>query len=410
VFVAGLAILCASFVLLWACDAVQSDISQSLALALVALVAVLPEYAVDMYFTWQAGKHPEAGYAGYAIANMTGANRLLIGVGWAMICGISWLRYRRPVALDPSLRTELLFLGMATAYAFVIPLKGTLAWYDCIVFAGLYAWYMVLASRKPHGEAEPEGPAAAIMRLPVLQRRTATGILFVIAAGAILANAEPFCEGLIQSGKLFRINEFILVQWLAPVASEAPEFIVALIFAWRGRADLAIASLLSAKLNQWTLLVGMIPGVYAVAHGTLEHPLPMAAFQMQEVLLTAAQSLLGLVVLASLRFRIGEALLLFLLFAGQFAAPSAVAHGTFSFFGMPPEFMHPIFTVFYLFAAAAMFLHEPGNIARLWRGLEVYPVSAGDVSPRVVKSEQCESCRWRLAAVEAERASVGPRQ
>ena len=82
--VSGTAILGASFLLLWACDAAQADISQALALAVVALIAVLPEYAVDMYFTWQAGKHPDSDYAHYAIANMTGANRLLIGVAWGV--------------------------------------------------------------------------------------------------------------------------------------------------------------------------------------------------------------------------------------------------------------------------------------------------------------------------------------
>ncbi|MBF0529043.1 MAG: sodium:calcium antiporter, partial [Deltaproteobacteria bacterium] len=47
--IVGLAILAASFILMWACDAAQSDIPQTLALAIVALVAILPEYAVDMY-------------------------------------------------------------------------------------------------------------------------------------------------------------------------------------------------------------------------------------------------------------------------------------------------------------------------------------------------------------------------
>ena len=71
----GVAIMGAAFLLLWACDVAQADISQALALAVVALIAVLPEYAVDMYFTWNAGKHPEGNYAQYAVANMTGANR-----------------------------------------------------------------------------------------------------------------------------------------------------------------------------------------------------------------------------------------------------------------------------------------------------------------------------------------------
>ena len=143
-----------------------------------------------------------------------------------------------------------------------------------------------------------EGPAELIARLPRRPPPPRDTALFLFAGGAILANAEPFCEGLIGTGKVLHINEFLLVQWLAPIASEAPEFIVALVFAWRGQAGLALGSLLSAKLNQWTLLVGMIPGVFAVSHGTLAHPIPMGDFQMHEILLTAAQSLLGVVMLA----------------------------------------------------------------------------------------------------------------
>ena len=75
---AGLAILGASFLLTWACEVAQLDIPQAVAVAVVAFIAVLPEYAVDMYFTWMAGQHPESAYSHYAIANMTGANRLLI--------------------------------------------------------------------------------------------------------------------------------------------------------------------------------------------------------------------------------------------------------------------------------------------------------------------------------------------
>ena len=42
-----------------------------------------------------------------------------------------------------------------------------------------------------------------------------------------LAAAEPFAEGLVQTGETLGIDEFLLVQWLAPLASEAPEFLVA---------------------------------------------------------------------------------------------------------------------------------------------------------------------------------------
>ena len=67
----------------WAAEAFEKDVSQALALALLALIAVLPEYAVDMVFAWKAASDPTQ--AAYAVANMTGANRLLIGIGWSAI-------------------------------------------------------------------------------------------------------------------------------------------------------------------------------------------------------------------------------------------------------------------------------------------------------------------------------------
>jgi cation:H+ antiporter len=81
----GLAILGAAFLLSWAAELVQMDVSQALALAMLALIAVLPEYAVDAVFAFQAGQDPAVAQAGYAVANMTGANRLLIGLGWSLL-------------------------------------------------------------------------------------------------------------------------------------------------------------------------------------------------------------------------------------------------------------------------------------------------------------------------------------
>ncbi|MCX7018761.1 MAG: sodium:calcium antiporter [bacterium] len=370
-FVSGLAILCASFMLLWACDAAQADISQALALAVVALIAVLPEYAVDMYFTWQAGRHPDTGYAHYAIANMTGANRLLIGVAWGCIALIFWLRHRRAVRIGRDRLTELWFLALATIYAFIIPIKGALTWVDGLVFLGIYAWYLVVTAHRPCGETEAVGPAEMLTRLPVVQRRAATAGLFVFAASAILANAEPFCEGLISTGKQLHINEFLLVQWLAPIASEAPEFVVALVFAWRGQGGLALGSLLSAKLNQWTLLVGMIPGVFALSHNSLDHPIPMDAFQMNEVMLTAAQSLLAIVLLSSLRLTVGGAALLFVLFIGQLLSPLIASVYPGGFLGIDPQHMHPFFTVLYVVIAGAIILLRPRRILRLAEGRHI---------------------------------------
>lgn len=404
---AGVAILGASFLLLWACDAAQADISQTLALAVVALIAVLPEYAVDMYFTWQAGKQPDSHYAHFAIANMTGANRLLVGVAWGLIAVLFYLRHRRPVRVERERRTELLFLGLATAYALVIPFKKTLAWYDALVFLAIYGWYIYVAGRRPVCECEAEGPAEVLIRLPPRRRRLLTICLFLLAAGTILANAKPFCEGLIATGTTLGINQFLLVQWLAPIASEAPEFTVALVLAWRGKGGLALGSLLSAKLNQWTLLVGMIPAVFALSHGTLQHPIPMDQLQLNEILLTAAQSALAVVLLASMRLGLSGSLLLFGLFVGQLLSPYLTWTFPYSALHLRPEETHILFAVLYVTAAAALMLHRPGPLADLRKG--IYPVMPADAAPANataaqvedldIKGPHCHSCRYRQTAL-----------
>ncbi|SNR68113.1 cation:H+ antiporter [Humidesulfovibrio mexicanus] len=371
--ISGLAILGASFLLLWACDVAQMDIPQTLALAVVALIAVLPEYAVDMYFTWQAGQHPESDYAHYAIANMTGANRLLIGVAWSAIAGLHWFKTRRRVILDVEQRTEVLFLGMATAYAFLIPIKGSLAWYDGVVFLAMYAWYIRLASQRPCSDCELEGPAELIGALPRTRRRQATLLLFLFAAGVILANAEPFSENLVATGKVFGINEFLLVQWLAPIASEAPEFIVAIMFVLRGQAAVAMGSLISSKLNQWTLLVGMIPGVYGVSSGGFEVPLPLGPFQMHEIFLTAAQSLMAVALLASLSLGPRSALLLFCMFAGQLLSPYVVEGLNLPElpWGNGTDGLHQLFSAGYVALFAAIALAKRRDVWELRLGASV---------------------------------------
>ena len=297
--ITAVAIFSASFILTWACEVMQIDIPQAVAVALVALIAVLPEYAVDMYFTWMAGQHPESDYVHYAVANMTGANRLLIGVGWSVIILIFAFKFRKKVVIESSHKTELFFLMIATLYAVTIPLKGALNLFDSVILIGIFVWYISIIIRKPVEDEEVEGPAKVIADLPKQTRLIVTWVLFFISALVIFADAELFSESIVASGKLLGINEFLLVQWLAPIASEAPEFIVAITFALRGNAGLALGSLISSKLNQWTLLVGMIPLVYSVSSGSTNH-MPLATMQMHELLLTAAQSAFAIALIAGL--------------------------------------------------------------------------------------------------------------
>jgi cation:H+ antiporter len=326
---AGLAIFGASFMLSWAAELAQLDIPQALALALLALIAVLPEYAVDMYFAWMAGKDPK--YTAFATANMTGANRLLIGIGWAAVVFAFWLKTRKKaVQLEPSHKIEVFYLGLATLYSFFIPFKGRLDLFDAVIFIAIFVCYMRRASQSAHVEPELEGPTEVIASWGISARRWVTVGFFLLSGYTILISAEPFAEGLLATGRTFGIEEFILVQWLAPLASESPEFIVAILFALRANPGASLGTLISSKINQWTLLIGMLPVVYAISAGQIS-PMQMDERQVEELLLTAAQSLFAVAILANLSFSVGEALILFVLFGTQLLIPDPRFRYYFSF-------------------------------------------------------------------------------
>ncbi len=319
----GAAVVAAAFLLSWAAEAFQVDVSASLATAALALVAVLPEYAVDLYFSYSAGHNPT--HAPYAIANMTGSNRLLIGIGWPLVAGLAMVAARRGgrdariVRLGPARRVELACLALASVYAVVIIGARRLAWYDAAALLGLFVFYAIRVSREPRGEPELIGLAAVIGGLGARPRRALVAGLFLAAAAIVLASAEPFAEALIAGGHQLGIDEFLLVQWLAPLASEAPELLVASMLAFRGHSDTAFGTVLSSKVNQWTLLVGSLPVAYFVGGGS--GGLPLDPRQVEEMVLTASQALLGFAVLCNLELDRWEAIALLFLFLIQFALP-----------------------------------------------------------------------------------------
>jgi cation:H+ antiporter len=295
----------------------------------LALIAVLPEYAVDMYFAWQAGKDPR--YTSFAMANMTGANRLLIGVGWAAVVFTYWLKSgNKTIELESGHRNEILYLGLATVYSFVIPIKGRLDIIDAVAFIAIFILYMRAASKAEHVEPELEGPPGMIESWGESARRVFTVFFFAYSGFTIFIAAEPFAEGLLATGRTFGIEEFILVQWLAPLASESPEFIVAILFALKAQPGTSMGALLSSKVNQWTLLIGMLPVVFMVSGGRLG-PMEMDQRQVEEMFLTAAQSLFAVAILANLSFSLFEATVIFVLFATQLMFPDPIFRFYYSF-------------------------------------------------------------------------------
>ena len=298
----GLAVVGAAFMLAWAAEAAQVDISAGLSLALLALVAVLPEYAVDFVFTWKAGKHPVE-FAPDALANMTGGNQLLIGAGWSLVVLVGAYRIRQSrrgrelhnvreipasteIELERSNSVAIAFLLIATVYGLTLPPPRV--------------------ARAPVGQPHLVGPALTIGTMPTVRRRVVVAALFGAAIVTILVCAEPFAQSLVDTGRKFSIDDFVLISLIAPLASEAPELLIAGMFAWRLNADAGLGTLVSSKVNQWTLLVGTLPIVFAISSSGL-HGLPIDAIQREELFVTAAQSAFAVAVLANRRISVKEA-------------------------------------------------------------------------------------------------------
>jgi cation:H+ antiporter len=328
-FAFGGAVVAGAFVLSWISEAAELDLRGGLSIALLAVIAILPEYVVDFYFAYAAGSDPSM--ASYASANLTGANRLLLGLGWPAMAFFGYIAMRKlrdektglkhkfGVTLESDARVDLAFLVVASVIALIVPLTRQFDIFTGSALIILFALYLYRVSKQDKEEPELEGIPALVGSLPKWTRRA---FLFVAAASAafvIIVVAEPFAHSLIEAGKALKIDEFILVQWLAPLASEAPEFIIAIMFALRGKPGIGLAILVSSKVNQWTALAGSLPIGYALGGG--QGALPMDAVQVEEFTLTIAQTVFGIAILLSLHLGKMDAIALFSLFTVTLVFP-----------------------------------------------------------------------------------------
>ena len=305
----GLGIVGGAFLISWAAEAAQVDISASFAIAILALIAILPEYAVEAVLAWEAGQSyvlaSQGGQvfsAGAAVtdemervaANVTGANRLLIGLGWSAVILIFWIKRRMTLNLSGTMGLELIMLSLATTVTFLIFFMQQVHMIVGVALIAMYFVYLWISSTKEAEEPELMGPSLMIGEQSKILRRALVLGLFLYSAIVIIVAAEPFVHALVESGKGLGIDEFILIQWVAPLASESPEIIIAVLFSLRANPVAGITTLVSAEVNQLTLLVGSMVGIFSLSAGELLS-FPLNHMQSVEFLLTAAVSLFALI-------------------------------------------------------------------------------------------------------------------
>jgi cation:H+ antiporter len=234
-----------------------------------------------------------------------------------------------------------------------------------------YAWRL---SQAPAKEPDLAGVAQWIGGKPRGSRRAWVGAMFALAAIVILCTAEHFAEGLVATGGQLGVDQFVLVQWVAPLASESPELLVACLYAWRLKASDSLGALLSSKVNQWTLLVGTIPLVFALSASTTDG-LPLDTQQRFELLLTAAQSVFAVSILVNLSLTVWGATTLLVLFAVQFVA-------SFTLSTEINQLVIIVLSAVYGVLAAGQFLRKRHDTARILREGLVTPFPALSETPR----------------------------
>lgn len=335
----GVAIIAAAFFLSWATAGLEGVVPQSVALALLALIEIAPEYAVEVILAYRQQVE-------LAAASMTGANRLLLGLGWPLIMLVAFVSARRrgasftEIRLDARNAPEILFLLVASLYAFVMVVKGTFSLIDSVILILIYAGYILVALKLPppsvaaddgtgersEGNEDEEdedeiGVGARTMALTGARKWVAISGFLIVGAFILYFGAERFIDAVLQVAGGLGVSQFILIQWVAPFLSEFPESLTA--FIWAASivyARKGLGNLISSKLNQWTLLIAAIPLAYSIGAGHTA-ALQLTTQTRDELFLTAAQSLFGVVLLLTMRFGVRAAAALTALFLLQFFIP-----------------------------------------------------------------------------------------
>ncbi len=330
--------LLSAFLVAWGAEAAQFLISQGLALAILAWLQTLPEFAVEAVIAWDAGRDPERAHL--AIANLTGAIRLLLGLGWPMIYFVFATASRRrgprggvrqlpPIKLEPEHAIEVMGLVPPLLYFALVLWRQRLGWIDAAVLVALYVAYLWVLMRNPPREVEAIADAPLVSRWahgqPGWRQKAAIGGLFGVGGALLYVTAHPFLNSMIALAAVVGISQFFLVQWVAPFLSEFPEFVSTFSWARRvTRAPMALMNIVSSNINQWTILAAMIPIVYGFSH--LHHhgvwaDFPLDIAQRNELALTLLQTMLGVLLLANMEFDWIDATALFVLWAVQFTLP-----------------------------------------------------------------------------------------
>lgn len=316
----GVGLVGASFVLAWAADAGEAVFSGGLVLAVIALLAVVPEFVIETRFAYVQETE-------LVTANLTGATRLLLTGAVGLPLAVAFIaRRRRQAAASLELaaprRLELAILLITSIFAIQVVVSGKLTLLDGVILVALYAVYARRVQGTPGEQPAVLGVPAGLVSLQPRHRRPVIAALILAAGAVVVTVANPFADALLATGRSLGIDPYFLIQSAVPLASEAPEFVIVTVLVANRRPAQGLALFLASSVSQWTLAMGALPIAFFTGGGGTS--MPLDAHQQLELGFTVALTLFAVAALVSLRPERVDAVLMVGLLAIQLVYPTAL--------------------------------------------------------------------------------------
>lgn len=341
----SLAIIVGALTIGTGADLLEMVLPSGVAIAIVALLQISPEFFVEWATVKKAAADPE--FVHNAMANLYGANKLLVGFGPPLVFFVYYFfsthKKNDYIEFHQVKSFSIFVMVFAVLYNLFMYMKNSLMWYDSIALIIIYAFSITYigrseirfqASGKETDDDDPRDAEHGGLQKWLHQACRRHGVivparvylfalLFLgIGGGLLMGFAHPFLECLLEAAVAAGISTFVFIQYVAPFMSEFPEKTVAIGYAMKGREDTAMINFLSSILSQLTLLTAMVPLAFSYYKGTLTG-IVFDKVQSQELLLVVAMMLFSLMLFLDLKFTPRETVLAISLFLWQFIWPES---------------------------------------------------------------------------------------
>lgn len=337
-------IIFAAVLIGYGAEVLELVLPSGVALAIVALLQISPEFFVEWATVKKAAFDPA--FLHNAMANLYGANKLLVGFGPPLVFFVYYffspIKKENYIKFHAIKSYSIFVMIFAIVYNFIIYLKNSLMWYDSIVLIAIYFGSVFFIGRmelhynklKPSAQEKgPELEDSVVEKFihkfvlagekVIAYRAYIASFIFLATGGALLVGfAEEFLECLLHAATAAGISTFIFIGYVAPFMSEFPEKLVAIGYAMKGHEDTAMVNFLSSILAQLTLLTAMVPLAYSYYKGA-PTGIVFDEVQSQELLLVIAMMLFSLMLFLDLKFTIRETIMALGLFIWQFVMPES---------------------------------------------------------------------------------------